>query len=144
MVINGPDVVRAVTGEDISIDELGGAHVHATRSGVAHFAIPGDEACLQEVRRLLSFLPLNNMEDPPVLACDDPPDRRADDLLDYVPAESTRVYDVRGVIERIVDFGDFMEVHAEWARNIVVGFARMGGRTVGIVANQPAVLAGSL
>jgi len=144
MVITGPDVVRAVTGEDISIDELGGAHIHATRSGVAHFAIPGDEACLQEVRRLLSFLPLNNMEDPPALDCDDPVDRRADDLLDYVPWESTRTYDVRGVIERIVDYGDFMEVHAEWARNIVVGFARMGGRTVGIVANQPAVLAGSL
>jgi acetyl-CoA carboxylase carboxyltransferase component len=144
MYITGPDVIRAVTGEEISHEELGGAHTHATRSGVAHFAIPGDEECLQEVRRLLSFLPLNNMEDPPLLVSDDPPDRTADDLIDYVPAESSRVYDVRGVIERIVDYSDFMEVHAQWAQNIVVGFARMGGRTVGIVANQPMVLAGSL
>jgi acetyl-CoA carboxylase carboxyltransferase component len=144
MYITGPDVVRAVTGEEVSHEDLGGAHVHARRSGVAHFAVPGDEACLHEVRRLLSFLPLNNMEDPPVLQCDDPIDRTADDMLDYVPAESTRTYDVRGVIERIVDYGDFMEVHEEWAQNIVVGFARMGGRPVGIVANQPSVLAGSL
>jgi propionyl-CoA carboxylase beta chain len=144
MYITGPDVIRAVTGEEVTHEELGGAHVHASRSGVAHFAVPGDEACLQEVRRLLSFLPLNNMEDPPLLECSDPIDRRADDILEFVPAESTRVYDVRGVIERVVDFGDFMEVHAEWATNIVVGFARMGGRTVGIVANQPMVLAGSL
>ena len=144
MYITGPDVIRAVTGEEVTHEELGGAHIHAQRSGVAHFAIPGDEACLQEVRRLLSFLPLNNMEDPPLLACDDPIDRTADDLLDFVPEEPTRTYDVRGVIERIVDYGDFMEVHAEFAQNIVVGFARMGGRTVGIVANQPSVLAGSL
>jgi propionyl-CoA carboxylase beta chain len=144
MFITGPDVIRAVTGEEISLEDLGGAHVHATRSGVAHFAIPGDEACLHEVRRLLSFLPLNNMEDPPLLDCDDPSDRTADDMLDFVPEESTRTYDVRGVIERIVDYGDFLEVHAEWAQNIVVGFARMAGRTVGVVANQPAVLAGSL
>jgi propionyl-CoA carboxylase beta chain len=137
-------VIRAVTGDEISLEDLGGAHVHATRSGVAHFAIPGDEACLHEVRRLLSFLPLNNMEDPPLLDCDDPSDRTADDMLDFVPEESTRTYDVRGVIERIVDYGDFLEVHAEWAQNIVVGFARMAGRTVGVVANQPAVLAGSL
>jgi acetyl-CoA carboxylase carboxyltransferase component len=133
-----------VTGEEVSHEDLGGANIHARRSGVAHFAVPGDEACLHEVRRLLSFLPLNNMEDPPVLECDDPIDRQADDMLDYVPEESTRTYDVRGVIERIVDYGDFMEVHAEWAQNIVVGLARMGGRTVGIVANQPMVLAGSL
>jgi propionyl-CoA carboxylase beta chain len=144
MYITGPDVVRAVTGEEVSHEDLGGAHIHARRSGVAHFAVPGDEACLHEVRRLLSFLPLNNMEDAPVLECDDPIDRTADDMLDYVPEESTRTYDVRGVIERIVDYGDFMEVHAEWAQNIVVGLARMGGRTVGIVANQPMVLAGSL
>ena len=144
MYITGPDVVRAVTGEEVTHEDLGGAGIHARRSGVAHFAIPGDEACLHEVRRLLSFLPLNNMEDAPVIACDDPIDRTADDLLDYVPAESSRVYDVRGVIERIVDYGDFMEVHAEWAQNIVVGLARIGGRPVGIVANQPMVLAGSL
>src|SRR5262249_22719077 len=144
MYITGPDVIRAVTGEEISHEDLGGAHVHASRSGVAAFAIPGDEECLLEIRRLLSFLPLNNMEDPPVIECDDPADRRAEDLLEFVPAESTRTYDVRGVIERIVDYGDFLEVHAEWAQNIVVGFARMGGRPVGIVGNQPSVLAGSL
>lgn len=144
MFITGPDVIRAVTGEEITLEELGGAHTHATRSGVAHFAIAGEEECLTEVRRLLSFLPLNNMEDPPVLSCDDPSGRRAEDMLDFVPEESTRTYDVRGVIERIVDYGDFLEVHADWAQNIVVGFARMAGRTVGIVGNQPAVLAGSL
>ncbi len=144
MYITGPDVVRAVTGEDLTHEELGGATVHATRSGVAHFAIPGDEACLEEVRRLLSFLPANNMEDPPLSEADDDPDRTADDLLTIVPEEAARPYDVRDVIDRIVDHGDFMEVHGGWAQNIVVGFARMGGRTVGIVGNNPAHLAGSL
>jgi acetyl-CoA carboxylase carboxyltransferase component len=144
MYITGPDVVRAVTGEELTHQELGGAITHATRSGVAHFAVPGDEACLMEVRRLLAFLPLNNMEDPPIVESDDPIDRRADDLLAIVPEEATRPYDVRDVIDRIVDDGDFMEVHAGWAQNIVVGFARMAGRTVGIVGNNPAVLAGSL
>lgn len=144
MYITGPDVIRAVTGEELTHEELGGAAVHATRSGVAHFAIPGDEACLQEVRRLMSFLPLNNMEDPPIYETGDDPERRDEDLLSIVPEEATRPYDVRDVIERIVDNGDFMEVHAGWAQNIVVGFARMGGRTVGIVGNNPAHLAGSL
>jgi acetyl-CoA carboxylase carboxyltransferase component len=144
MYITGPDVIRAVTGEELTHEELGGAAVHATRSGVAHFAIPGDEACLQEVRRLMSFLPLNNMEDPPVYETGDDPERRDEDLLSIVPEEATRPYDVRDVIERIVDNGDFMEVHAGWAQNIVVGFARMAGRTVGIVGNNPAHLAGSL
>jgi propionyl-CoA carboxylase beta chain len=144
MYITGPDVIRAVTGEELTHEELGGAQVHATRSGVAHFAIPGDEACLQEVRRLMSFLPLNNMEDPPVYETGDDPERRDEDLLSIVPEEATRPYDVRDVIERIVDNGDFMEVHAGWAQNIVVGFARMAGRTVGIVGNNPAHLAGSL
>jgi propionyl-CoA carboxylase beta chain len=144
MYITGPDVIRAVTGEELTHQELGGAITHATRSGVAHFAVPGDEACLLEVRRLLSFLPLNNMEDPPVVESDDPPDRRADDLLTIVPEEAARPYDVREVIDRLVDDGDFLEVHAGWAQNIVVGFARMAGRTVGIVGNNPAMLAGSL
>jgi acetyl-CoA carboxylase carboxyltransferase component len=144
MYITGPDVIRAVTGEELTHEDLGGPQVHATRSGVAHFAVPGDEACLQEVRRLLSFLPLNNMEDPPLVETGDDPARTAEDLLTLVPEEATRPYDVRDVIERIVDNGDFMEVHAGWAQNIVVGFARMGGRTVGIVGNNPAWLAGSL
>jgi propionyl-CoA carboxylase beta chain len=144
MYITGPDVIRAVTGEELTHEELGGATVHSTRSGVAHFAIQGDEACLLEVRRLLSFLPLNNMEDPPLVESDDDPARRSEDLLTIVPEEATRPYDMRDVVDRIVDNGDFMEVHAGWAQNIVVGFARMGGRTVGIVGNNPAALAGSL
>ncbi|MFN8558736.1 MAG: acyl-CoA carboxylase subunit beta [Dehalococcoidia bacterium] len=144
MYITGPDVIRAVTGEELTHEELGGAHTHATRSGVAHFAVKGDAECLAEVRRLLSFLPLNNMEDPPLVDTGDDPRRRAEDMLDIVPEEAVRPYDVRDVIDRIVDNGDFMEVHAGWALNIVVGFARMGGRTVGIVGNNPSYLAGSL
>ena len=144
MYITGPDVVRAVTGEDVTHQQLGGAEVHATRSGVAHFAVEGDEACLQEVRRLLSFLPANNMEDPPAGDSGDDPKRQAPDLIDVVPDDSNRPYDTRDVIERLVDDGDFLEVHAGFAQNIVVGLARMGGHTVGIVANQPAYLAGVL
>ena len=144
MYITGPDVIRAVTGEEISHEELGGAHSLASRSGVAHFAIAGEEETLMEVRRLLSFLPSNNAEDPPIIQTGDDPRRSDDDLLDIVPAESNRPYDVREVITRIVDDGDFMEVHELFAANMVVGFARMGGRPVGFVANQPNVLAGSI
>ena len=143
MYITGPDVVRAVTGEDVTHEQLGGALTHATRSGVAHFAVPGDEACLQEVRRLLSFLPSNNMEDPPLSEPDDQR-RDASDLLTIVPDDSNRPYDMRELIDRVVDQGDFLEVHAAYAQNIVVGFARLNGRPVGIVANQPLVLAGVL
>ncbi len=144
MYITGPDVVRAATGEEITHQQLGGGEVHATRSGVAQFLVEGEEACLQEVRRLLSFLPFNNMEDPPFVDGGDDPARAAPDLLDVVPAESNRPYDVRDVIERLIDNADFLEVHAGWAQNIVVGFSRMDGHTVGIVANQPAYLAGVL
>lgn len=144
MYITGPDVIRAVTGEEVTHEELGGAHSLATRSGVAHFAIQGEEATLAEVRRLLSFLPSNNAEDPPVLPSGDDPERTEEDLLTIVPTEGNRPYDVREVIYRIVDDGDFMEVHELFAANMVVGFARMGGRTVGFVANQPMVLAGSI
>ncbi|MCA9830588.1 MAG: acyl-CoA carboxylase subunit beta [Dehalococcoidia bacterium] len=144
MYITGPDVIRAVTGEEISHEELGGAHSLASRSGVAHFAIAGEEETLMEVRRLLSFLPSNNAEDPPIIQTGDDPRRADDDLLDIVPAESNRPYDIRDVITRIVDDGDFMEVHELFAANMVVGFARMGGRPVGFVANQPNVLAGSI
>lgn len=144
MYITGPDVIRAVTGEEISHEELGGAHSLASRSGVAHFAIAGEEETLLEVRRLLSFLPSNNAEDPPIIPSGDDPRRADDDLLDIVPAESNRPYDVREVITRLVDDGDFMEVHELFAANMVVGFGRMGGRPVGFVANQPMVLAGSI
>jgi acetyl-CoA carboxylase carboxyltransferase component len=144
MYITGPDVVRAVTQEEITHEALGGAQVHSTKSGVAHFAIDGEEDCLAEVRRLLSFLPSNNMEDPPVSGPVDDPARPCDDLASIVPDDPTRPYDVRQVIHAIVDDGDFLEVHASWAGSIVVGFARMGGRPVGVVANNPAVLAGVL
>jgi len=144
MYITGPDVIKAVTGEDVTHEELGGAMAHATRSGVAHFAIEGEEECLLEVRRLLSFLPLNNMEDPPLVETGDDPERRAEDLLAIVPEESTRSYDMREVIHRVVDLGDFMEVQAHFAQNIIIGFGRIAGRTVGIVGNQPLYLAGVL
>ncbi len=144
MYITGPDVVRAVTQEEVTHEELGGAQVHAARSGVAHFVLDSEQECLQEVRRLLSFLPANNMEDPPALEPSDDPQRLCDDLLDIVPEDPARPYDMHEVIYRIVDDGDFMEVHAYWGQSVVVGFARMNGRTVGIVANNPAVLAGVL
>jgi propionyl-CoA carboxylase beta chain len=144
MYITGPDVIRSVTGEEVTHEELGGADAHATRSGVAHWAIAGEEATLAEVRRLLSFLPLNNAEDPPYAPGGDSPDRTDDELLSIVPAEPNRPYDVREVVYRLIDDGDFMEVHELWAQNIVVGFGRMGGRPVGFVCNQPMHLAGSL
>lgn len=144
MYITGPDVVRAVTQEEVTHEELGGAQVHATRSGVAHFVLDSEQECLQEVRRLLSFLPSNNMEDPPAVEPNDDPHRLCDDLLDIVPEDPSKPYNMHEVIYRIVDDGDFMEVHAYWGQSIVVGFARMNGRPVGIVANNPAVLAGVL
>ena len=144
MYITGPDVIRAVTGEEVTHDELGGAVAHASRSGVAHFAIAGEDATMSEVRRLLSFLPSNNAEEAPVIPSGDDPERADEDLLTIVPAEPNRPYDVREVIDRLVDDGDFMEVHELFATNMVVGFGRMAGRAVGFVANQPAQLAGSL
>ena len=144
MYITGPDVAKAVTGEDVTHEELGGATTHATRSGVCHFAIEGEEECLEEVRRLLSFLPSNNMEDPPLVETGDDITRRDEDLLHVIPDDPSRPYDMRQVIYRIVDAGDFMEVHENYAQNMIVGFARMAGRTVGVVANQPLYLAGVL
>ncbi|HEX9834981.1 MAG TPA: acyl-CoA carboxylase subunit beta, partial [Mycobacterium sp.] len=144
MFITGPEVVKSVTGEDLTQTELGGSQVHATRSGVAHFAIDSEEDTLLEVRRLMSFLPLNNMDDPPVIDIGDDPGRRGEDLTGIVPDDASKSYDVREVINRVVDGGDFMEIHAEFAQNIVIGLARLGGRSVGIVANQPMYLAGVL
>ena len=144
MYITGPDVVRAVTGEDVTHEDLGGAQVHASRSGVAQFTAEGEEECLQEVRRLISFLPLNNMEDPPSEPSGDSADRVCEELADVVPDDSSKPYDVHQVIEPVLDDNDFMEVHAGWARNITVGFGRMDGRVVGIVANNPMHLAGVL
>jgi acetyl-CoA carboxylase carboxyltransferase component len=144
MYITGPDVVRAVTGEEITHQQLGGAEVHATRSGVAHFMIEDERACLQEVRRLISFLPANNLDDPPIVDLGDDPQRQTPELLEIVPDDANRPYDVRDVIDKLVDGGDFLEVHAGWAQNIVVGFARFNGRVAGVVANQPMYLAGVL
>ncbi|MFD5268545.1 acyl-CoA carboxylase subunit beta [Streptomyces sp. NPDC058335] len=144
MFITGPDVVKAVTGEEITQNGLGGADVHAGTSGVAHFAYDDEEGCLEDVRFLLGLLPSNNRETSPVVATDDPADRTTDALLDLVPADASRSYDVRAVIEEIVDDGESFEVHAGWAPNIVVAFARLDGHVVGIVANQPAAMAGVL
>jgi len=144
MYITGPDVVRAVTGEDVTHDRLGGAWVHGTVSGSGTFVHDSEAECLADVRHLLSLLPSNNRELPPAVAPTDLPDRRNDVLADLVPADPKRSYDMRTVIEEIVDNGDLLEVHAGWATNIVCGLARLDGHVVGIVANQPAVLAGVL
>ena len=144
MFLTGPKVVKTVTGEDVTQEELGGADVHASKSGVAHFAVDNDEAGLQLIRQLLSFLPQNNMEEPPFVACDDPADRCEDLLNDIIPDSPNRAYDMYEVIGAIVDHGEFLEVHRDYARNIIVGFARFNGQSVGIVANQPKVMAGSL
>jgi len=144
MFLTGPDVIASVTGEQTTHEELGGANSHASISGVSHFAVADEQICLEDVRRLLSFLPSNNMDDAPTMDTGDPTDRRMDDLLNILPAEAQSPYDVRDVIERMVDNGDFMEVHELFAQNIVVGFARIGGRSVGMVANQPLYLAGVL
>jgi acetyl-CoA carboxylase carboxyltransferase component len=144
MYITGPDVVRQVTHEDVTHEDLGGAQVHFTKTGVAHFMAENDEDCLQEARRLMSFLPSNNAEDPPLADASDSPDRLCDELIGVIPDDPSKPYDVHKVIEPIVDDGDFMEVHAGWAKSIVVGFARMGGRPVGLVANNPGYVAGVL
>lgn len=144
MHITGPDVVKTVTHEEVTSEDLGGARVHCSKSGVAHFSSPDDKSCLLKLRKLLSYLPLNNAEDPPRLACDDPIDRRDEKLRSIVPADPQKPYDMREVIECVVDQDSFFEVHEAFARNILVGFARLNGRVVGIVANQPAALAGCL
>jgi acetyl-CoA carboxylase carboxyltransferase component len=144
MYLTGPDVVRAVTHEDVTAEELGGAGVHGSVSGVAHVTAGNDAECMEQIRNLLLFLPQNNLEDPPLLPSDDDP-LRAEDALDrIIPDDPSKPYDMREVIRGIVDKGNFFEIHAEYAPNIVVGFARLAGRSAGIVANQPAVMAGSL
>jgi len=145
MYITGPDVIRAVTGEEISHEDLGGAAVHAGSSGVAHFAYGDEELCLSEVRRLIGYLPGNTLDDAPSADSSDDDARSCDELASIVPIDPSRPYDVHEVITNIIDQDcEFLEVHARWAQNIVVGFGRMGGQTVGIVANNPTVLAGVL
>jgi propionyl-CoA carboxylase beta chain len=144
MFVTGPDVIRTVMHEDVTKEELGGPLTHNTRSGVAHFISRDDPDCLALLRELLSFMPQNNQEDPPAGESTDPIDRREEALDRTVPLESDKPYDIKDVISRVVDDGYLLEVHEHFARNLVVGFARLAGRSVGIVANQPAVLAGCL
>jgi acetyl-CoA carboxylase carboxyltransferase component len=144
MFITGPDVIKTVTGEDVTFEELGGAQTHGIRSGISSFIAPNEEECLQRVRYLLSFLPLNNMEDPPQYAPADDPLRRCEELNDIVPDSPREAYEMKDVIGSVVDNGEFLEVFPRWARNIVVGFARLDGRSVGVVASQPNQLAGTL
>ena len=144
MFITGPDVIKTVTHEDVTKDELGGAMTHNTKSGVAHFAADSDEHALQITRELLSFIPSNNMENPPFVATKDPAARTDEKLNSIVPESSNQPYDIREIINTVVDDGYFFEVQEQYAPNIVIGFARLGGYSVGIVANQPAFLAGVL
>ena len=142
MFITGPAVIKAVTREEVTQEELGGAMAHNTKSGVAHFAAPDEESCLAQVRRLLSFLPQNNIEDPPYIPPTDDPQRMDEALDTLVPDDPGKPYDMKEVIARVVDDGDFLEVHQHFAQNLIVGFARLDGHPVGIVAQQPMILAG--
>jgi propionyl-CoA carboxylase beta chain len=144
MFVTGPDVIKTVTHEEVTKEELGGAMTHNVKSGVAHFAVDDDRACLQLIRELLSYLPSNNVEEPPFVKSEDPPEREDPALDGLIPAEANKPYDIKQLIRGVVDDARFLEVHEHYAPNIVVGFARFGGRSVGIVANQPAVLAGCL
>jgi propionyl-CoA carboxylase beta subunit len=144
MFVTGPNVVKTVTHEDVDFESLGGADVHAGISGIAHFVHDSELECLAAIRALLSFLPSNNLDDPPMRPSADRSDRRDEELLDIVPESPTQAYDMHDVIRRVVDDGAFFEVHKGFAGNLLVGFARLGGRPVGVVANQPAVLAGVL
>ncbi len=144
MFITGPEVIKEVTHEVVTKEELGGAEIHSTKSGVAHLVAENDEHCLQLVRELLKYIPNNNMEDPPQVPCQDSPTRREAKLNDIVPDNPNKPYDIKDIITNVVDNGEFLEIHPDYAKNIVVGFARMNGRSVGIVANQPAHLAGCL
>ena len=144
MMITGPDVIETVTGEQVTMEELGGAHTHTTRSGVAHFECDSEEETLEEIQHLLSYLPSNNMEDPPRVEPWDDPTRRDDALAGIVPDSPRKPYDVTAVVERVLDEGSFFEVQENYAKHLVVGFARLDGRVVGVVANQPRVNAGTL
>jgi propionyl-CoA carboxylase beta chain len=144
MFVTGPDVIRTVTHEEVTKEELGGARTHNETSGVAHFSVPDDRECLQLIRELLGYLPGNNVDEPPRRPTSDPPDREDEALDRLVPASPNQPYDMHDLVHAVADDGEFLEVHRHYARNIIVGFARLGGRSVGIVANQPAHLAGTL
>src|SRR5256886_13341742 len=144
MFITGPEVIKAVTGEDVTFEELGGALTHAEKSGVAPFAADDEKAALRTVRRILSYIPSNNVHDPPVLESDDDPNPPDSELTTAVPREPDKPYDIRDATSRDVACGSWFEVHELWAQNIVVGFARLAGHPIGVVGNQPKVLAGTL
>jgi len=144
MHITGPSVIKAVTGEDVSSEKLGGAMTHNQKSGVAHFAAENEQEVYQSVRKMVGFIPSNNMENPPVLETKDDPNRMEEALLDIVPTDPNKPYEMKDVIRYIVDDGDFFEAHQHYARNIITGFARLNGQSIGIIANQPKVLAGCL
>ena len=144
MYITGPDVIKAVTGEEVTHEDLGGAISHSSKSGVAHFRLDSEEECLEQVRRLLQFIPPNNMEEPTITETGDSNEDPDTDLERIVPEDPNQPYDVMDIIGRIIDEGDFMEIHHSWAKNIVVGFAKLAGQSIGIVAQQPQHLAGSL
>ncbi|HTP32611.1 MAG TPA: acyl-CoA carboxylase subunit beta, partial [Candidatus Acidoferrales bacterium] len=144
MFVTGPDVIKTVTHEDVTKEKLGGSMTHNSVSGVGHFVAAGDAECCRMIRELLTYLPQNNREDPPRRETNDPMDRMDAALDTIVPAESNLPYDIKDVIHRVVDEGEFFEVHEHWAKNLVIGLARMDGRAIGIVGNQPAFLAGVL
>jgi len=144
MFVTGPDVIKTVTHEKVTFEELGGAETHSTKSGVCHFACESEEDCFYRIRQLLQYIPSNNLEDPPYREPKDDPDRRDKELLAIVPDNPNKPYDMRAVIGHVVDDGEFLEVHSDYARNILIGFARLGGYSIGIVGNQPQHLAGVL
>jgi methylmalonyl-CoA decarboxylase subunit alpha len=144
MFITGPDVIRAVTGEEITQEELGGAMAHNEKSGVAHFASPSDAEAILKIKELLAFLPSNNLEAPPRLATNDPVDRLIPELDTLIPDNPSETYDMKAVIRAIADEGKFLEPHEHFARNMIIGFIRVGGYPVGVIANQPSVMAGCL
>ncbi len=144
MFITGPEVVKTVTGEEVTFEDLGGARTHATRSGVAHLTSPDERSLIEDCRYLLSFLPQSNEQGAPWEPPSDPPDRQSEELDRLIPDEATRPYDMHDVIRPVVDDGEFFEIHERWAENLICGFARLGGHSVGIVANQPRALAGVL
>lgn len=144
MFLTGPDVIKTVTHEEVTMEQLGGANTHNAKSGVAHFAYPDDTQAIAGIRTLLSYLPQNNTENPPVVSCQDSPERRDEKLKTIIPSKSNKPYDVREVVGCVVDDRHFFEVQAHFAQNMVIGFARMLGKSVGIVANQPQVMAGSI
>ena len=144
MFVTGPEVVKTVTHEEVTFEELGGAETHATKSGVSHFVSENEVECLQTIRKLLSYMPQNNLEDPPRFECSDDSQRTDEELMTIIPENPNKPYEMRDIITRVFDDNEFLEVHADYAQNIVVGFGRLAGRSVGIVANQPAALAGVL